>query len=1301
MKRTKKLLSLLLTFALVLTTAPWSWISVSAYDEPTLNDEGYYEISTASHLYWFAEQVNSGNNEINGVLMNDIVVNEGDLSDYDGESENTWTVWTPIGTTSNHYTGVFDGKNYSISGLYLNDQAGDMYGIGLFGVSEGKIQNIGVKNSFFAGMFMGGVCGENSGEIDNCYNASTLFLGIYIGGVCGGNVGTINNCYNIGVVNGSGLVGGVCGYNIGIVNDCYNTGKINGTERIGGVCGQNGESEKTTGTLENSYNSGEVTGSSFAGGVCGVNYKKVSQCFNDGTVNGTTYIGGVCGINVYQEYTEQGETTDCYNKGDVSGEAGVGGVCGINQITLNNSYNIGNITGTYAVGSVCGLGEAVNCYYLSGSAIDNTGTTQNGIGNAEGLSTEDIFGATTAVTSEQFASGKICCALNEGVTDGTQAWYQNIDNGETTDATPQFAGGTVYYVCHKDLITNNYEESQHNYQDGYCSVCGAYQWTVTKDNYESLGLTEDYIGFEAIYNYNQLCLFADKVNSGKNTVNAVLMNDIIANEGDLSGYDGESENTWKEWTPIGTDNVVCYSGIFDGNGHTVSGIYFKNSSVNNVGLFGYIDKATIRNVGLENSYIEGKQYVGGVCGYNHSGNIENCYNSSKIIGSSLVGGICGYHYYGLLSSCYNIGTVKGSSSSVGSICGGSEKTIENCYYLYGSATYGNGTTKNGVGGTTGDVYGQTTVATAEQFASGEVAYLLNNGVTDGTQVWYQNIDNDTIVDAAPKFTGGTVYKYEVCTENGASDTYGNTYVVAEHNYEYGICLICGKYRDLVTEKNYVSLGLTQEHIGYYGISNSEQLYWFAEQVNSGNNAINGVLMNDIVVNEGDLSGYDGTSGNTWKEWTPIGIEKYYSGIFDGAGYSISGLYLNDTTATAGLFGRVYKGIIKNIGIENSYFNCYDGGGICSFIYYGTIKNCYNTGTIVGSSTDVGGICGEFSHSTEIINCYNTGEISGVTAGGICGYGLSNTPSNITNCYNTGKINTSGGGGIVGHLFPDAYVTVSNCYYLMDCATIGIGQTSSDSAGVTIVKTADQFASGEVTYLLNNGVTDDTQVWYQNIDNGETVDASPKFTGGTVYQYYNICPVEEVAYTNIEKQKGKMHSFENGVCTECGVSFINPWKSQIRFDTNEDGTFAGTFDYRVLATITSDDLLSTFGTENIAIQSMVEAGFVMAKSDDVSDFDYEIAKAVVEGTSTAYTKVPVDWISTALDPDTSTSGAGDYVISCIVEDIPATDKNMCLATMAYIVYNDADGNICYMFYPAINTVCFEGLYEQYYSLAFPS
>ena len=106
-------------------------------------------------------------------------------------------------------------------------------------------------------------------------------------------------------------------------------------------------------------------------------------------------------------------------------------------------------------------------------------------------------------------------------------------------------------------------------------------------------------------------------------------------------------------------------------------------------------------------------------------------------------------------------------------------------------------------------------------------------------------------------------------------------------------------------------------------------------------------------------------------------------------------------------------------------------------------------------------------------------------GGICGYNFKGSrpdTSTISNCYNTGAI--TGGvlvGGVCGSNLSG---TITNCYWLDTSASTGV---AGDSSEVT-KKTAQQFASGEVTYLLNGGNTQ-SPVWRQNVDQG-TTDALP-------------------------------------------------------------------------------------------------------------------------------------------------------------------------------------------------------------------
>ena len=132
--------------------------------------------------------------------------------------------------------------------------------------------------------------------------------------------------------------------------------------------------------------------------------------------------------------------------------------------------------------------------------------------------------------------------------------------------------------------------------------------------------------------------------------------------------------TNETWTPIGFR--YPYEGTFDGQGHTISGLYFDNSELNNVGLFGS-NSGTIKNVGVVNSYFYGSDFVGGVCGYNE-GTITGCYNTGEVSGNDdYVGGVCGSNG-GIITSCYNSGSVSGNNY-VGGVCGSNGSTITGCY----------------------------------------------------------------------------------------------------------------------------------------------------------------------------------------------------------------------------------------------------------------------------------------------------------------------------------------------------------------------------------------------------------------------------------------------------------------------------------------------------------------------------------------------------------------------------------------------------------------------------------------------
>ena len=307
----------------------------------------------------------------------------------------------------------------------------------------------------------------------------------------------------------------------------------------------------------------------------------------------------------------------------------------------------------------------------------------------------------------------------------------------------------------------------------------------------------------------------------------------------------------------------------------------------------------------------------------------------------------------------------------------------------------------------------------------------------------------------------------------------------------------------VTDSLLIYDEVPQQIDGVYQIGTVKELIWFAALVNGTltdgteqNTAANAVLTADI-----DLGG---------RLWAPIASSTMfrsgsfsvngttntsYSGIFDGQGHIISNFKIrtNSDELTSGLFGAV-TGTIENLGIVNASFDnggAYDGrfGALCGLLVKdrftktaATIQNCY----VVGSSI----------------------KASGKIAGAVCGANYGGT---IEDCYECG--NTVTAHNRIGHLVGDNHNDydynpmtgiVTNCY--SDTKLAGTQGGTVNGGGV---KDAEEFASGEVAYLLN-GSTSENVIWYQNVDIG-TKDNYPVLDSSHGIVYY----IEEdpVRYSN--------------------------------------------------------------------------------------------------------------------------------------------------------------------------------------------
>lgn len=175
-----------------------------------------------------------------------------------------------------------------------------------------------------------------------------------------------------------------------------------------------------------------------------------------------------------------------------------------------------------------------------------------------------------------------------------------------------------------------------------------------------------------------------------------LLNDI-----DLTGYlseGGAGYNEGNGWEPIGTNSDQPFKGVFDGNGKVIKGLTINRpgSKDNYIGLFGYIDGATIKNIKLENLKINGYDYVGGLVGYSKNSKIENCYITGSVSGKSYVGGLVGSNFSGNISSSFSSANVTAKEYMAGGLIGKNNNSTIRDSFATGSVT-GN----NDVGGLVG------------------------------------------------------------------------------------------------------------------------------------------------------------------------------------------------------------------------------------------------------------------------------------------------------------------------------------------------------------------------------------------------------------------------------------------------------------------------------------------------------------------------------------------------------------------------------------------------------------------------
>nr|WP_295398285.1 hypothetical protein [uncultured Prevotella sp.] len=730
-KQRNRLFTMLLLVMAILMPYGGAW----AQTQPSKGDGKVgnpYIITTAEELAWFRDQVNGGNKKICAKIADNVEVI--DLKNFchaaDASKKIDEQSWVPIGNSNKPYQGTFDGNGKTITNLYINASQVNM---GLFGYTYGgtiknltfeyanvtntnnyagvlvgeafwgsTLQNIKISNTcqIKGGNYTGGIAGYLDGNAYNCVNYATVQGIKYIGGLCGYYCRTGNSmtaCANYGNVTASSLGGGgLVGYfDSGTIQDCANYGDVKGTERVAGMAGS-----VTNGKIQNVFSYGNIS--------------VTNKTQNVGMAFGYSYFGATEGMVAYYSGAKltvngQEQTVKAFGNGKPSED---------------------NATGF----TEAQLKSGVVAYLLQQNASSKAKWGQN-LANDDDIypvigSEHQVYADNTTLNCKTYevVRGSF---TNNPTSSAIRYQHGTIIHHVATDATCTEAATKEYWQCQDCQRT--YSDSQltveltdvtntdqpalghHSNEDGYCDRCLHY--VAVKPSEEN--------GVYLIAKPCHLAWFRDYVNgtivddgeaagTTHPSASAMLTADI-----DLKNYCHAAEDGKEllSWIPIGYVNN-SWKGNMDGQGHTISHLYIKTAQ-NYVGLFGYIDGATIQDLIFDNAKVENvnttgtnTSYTGILVGYAYAYpdspahikgikttknctvigqedtggivgsakiNLENCENRSSVKGTRLVGGIAGSCTERNIKRCTNYGTVENDGSYIGGIIGYAYGTsIEDC-----------------------------------------------------------------------------------------------------------------------------------------------------------------------------------------------------------------------------------------------------------------------------------------------------------------------------------------------------------------------------------------------------------------------------------------------------------------------------------------------------------------------------------------------------------------------------------------------------------------------------------------------
>ena len=629
--------------------------------EPIQNSEGYYLIDTGEKLAWFSARVNAGYKTIKAKQTVNLDMGS--------------RAFTPIGTATNKFLGVYDGGGYTIANLKVNISG---EGAGLFGYigatittqtaydedgeayaekisTPAEINNITLTNANVSGAKnVGGIVGDSEGGyVTGCSVTGVVSAtGSNVGGVVGHQASDALtlNCLGNATVTGTLRTGGVVGYSAtnSAIAGCCHSGSVTGTSFVGGIVGLNAGSD-----CSHSYNKGSITGDNSCGGLVGYStYGDLFCMFTIGTVNCNGEFRGIAignityGTGVARVYYDRDHTT-------MTDDFATGAEYLLMQDdsflkTLNFGFDI--FVGDYFHTND---GYPLMRWQLIAwdGSVGEPETDANGVylitgGNELAWFARLVNGTLSGVAQNRAANARVTrdILLNPAIFDEKSQIWTPIGN-TSSPFIGTFDGGEY-------RISGIYRPDDSTRYSGLFGAIGE-GGTVKNLFIEDSSITASYYAGAIA-----------ATNSG--TIENCFNYSLINCQYYAGGIAGENSGTIRSCGNAGVINGFSYSG-----GITGESTYGAISSCFNMGE------------------VLGKLYTGGIVGSNNA-TIQYCYNNGPVGDDQrdgvYIGGIVGYQsaramsngQWHPLTACYNIGPVYGGDTNIGGFCG---------YFANGSITY--------------------------------------------------------------------------------------------------------------------------------------------------------------------------------------------------------------------------------------------------------------------------------------------------------------------------------------------------------------------------------------------------------------------------------------------------------------------------------------------------------------------------------------------------------------------------------------------------------------------------------------